>query len=147
MKPKLLSVFSSVIAFLSGCLGSCGVVCFASGCCGGALLLGFIGLSGATFGFIKSLTPLFLLITIISLGYAFYMAYKPKETSCCETNTKSECCTVLEKKSFIKSKLFLWIITICCALFWLLPLVLKNNGSTKQADCCIQNVNSNSCCK
>jgi len=132
MKSKIISIFSSIGAVIFGCFGSCGIVCFASGCCGGAVLFGLIGLSGSTMSFLSKLTPFFLALTVISLGYAFYNAYKPKPANnCCNDNSEensNNCCTPKKKNSFLKSKTFLWLITVLCIIMWSYPLIFKNNS-------------------
>tara|TARA_R110001592_G_scaffold45430_2_gene145168 strand:- start:7309 stop:8055 length:747 start_codon:yes stop_codon:yes gene_type:complete len=77
-------------------------------CCWGPLLLtGIAGVSGSSvyFSWLIVLKPYLLTIAFLSLGFAFYQVYKPKkEESCCSGNCKTE------KKSFFKSKLYVWIV-------------------------------------
>jgi len=141
MKEKIVSVFSSIGALIWGCFGgSCGIACLAGGCCGGTALLGLFGLSSSTLGIMEKLTPVFLGLTILSLGYAFYQAYKPKPAACCTDKNNllsNNCCDDQKKTSFFKSKSFLWIITIVCAIMWIYPLMFQS--SAKNADsaaCC-----------
>jgi hypothetical protein len=139
MKSKIVSIFSSIGALISGCFGgACGVACLAGGCCGSYALFGFIGISGSGLAFMQKLTPVFLILTIVSLGYAFYVAYKPKPKPCC-TNTngtpdQAPCCSKPAKKSFLKSKSFLWITTVICLVMWTYPYIFKS--SSKSASCC-----------
>lgn len=83
----------------------------ASLCCITPVLAVLGGLSGiaTTFSFLEPLRPYFIAFTAIILGYAFYKAYKPKKQNdidcACETDD------VGNKKSFINSKAFLWMIT------------------------------------
>jgi len=154
MKTKILSVLSSVGAFLLSLFGgACGPLCFLTGCCGGTAIFGLFGVSSTMMGYMKVLTPIFLSLTILSLGYAFYVAYKPKKKQqpCCAETTHNEsnnCCEEEKKPSFFKSKAFLWIITIICAIMWTYPLISKtiNKSEPNQTCCPTQNTNQNSAC-
>ena len=135
MKAKIVSILSSIGALIMGFIGgSCGVACLAGGCCGGTtVLLGFLSVSSSSLRFLEKLTPVFLTLTILSLGYGFYKAYKPVPASCCAENNSSlsiECCEKEKKQSFLKSKTFLWITTIICVIMWLYPYVFKNEIKT-----------------
>ena len=135
MKAKIVSILSSVGALIWGFIGgSCGIACLAGGCCGGtAVLFGFLSVSSSSLIFLNKLTPVFLALTVVSLGYAFYKAYKPKPVSCCPENNSSlssDCCEKEKKQSFLKSKKFLWITTIICVIMWLYPYVFKNEIKT-----------------
>lgn len=83
----------------------------ASLCCITPVLAVLGGLSGiaTTFSFLEPLRPYFIALTAIILGYAFYKAYKPKKQNdidcACETDGTEN------KKNFINSKAFLWMIT------------------------------------
>lgn len=83
----------------------------ASLCCITPVLAVLGGLSGiaTTFSFLEPLRPFFIAFTAIILGYAFYKVYKPKKQNdidcACETDGAEN------KKSFINSKAFLWMIT------------------------------------
>ena len=142
MKEKIVSIFSSLGALIAGCFGSCGVACLATGCCGSYALLGFIGLSGSTIKFLGALTPIFLIITVISLAYGFYKAYAVKKATCCVPADKgkeqsSACCTEEKPKTFFQSKTFLWVVTILCVVMWAYPYVFKNNANAANgAPCC-----------
>jgi len=142
MKEKIVSVFSSIGALISGCFGSCGVACLATGCCGGTAILGFIGLSGSVLKVFEVLTPLFLVLTVISLAYGFYKAYKPKKAACCSPAASGEgaspsCCEKERKESFFQSKSFLWAITVLCIVMWTYPLILNSkNQPTQESTCC-----------
>lgn len=143
IKDRMLSVASSLAALIWGSIGgACGVACLATGCCGGTVLLGFLSLSGSTLGFLSKMTPVFLALTVLSLGYSFYKAYKPRRADCCETAGQvTSCCdqtNVPEKKhSFLKSKSFLWIITIICVVMWVYTFA-NNTPQVQQtaAGCC-----------
>jgi len=142
MKEKIVSIFSSLGALIAGCFGSCGVACLATGCCGSYALLGFIGLSGSTIKFLGALTPIFLIITVISLAYGFHKAYAVKKAPCCVPAEKSEtsssaCCQEEKPKTFFQSKTFLWVVTILCVVMWAYPYVFKNNANAANgAPCC-----------
>jgi hypothetical protein len=153
MKAKLLSLFSSMGALIWGCIGgSCGIACFAGGCCGGTALLGFLSLSTTTMGVLQRLTPVFLGVTILSLGYAFYKAYKPRPAVCCADNNNPDsagCCSKEKKQSFFKSKFFVWIITAVCAIMWVYPFVIQNeSNAATDPTCCPTVIDSTktSCC-
>lgn len=168
-KSTLSGLGSIMLSFLGS---ACGPLCFLTGCCGGTAVLGFIGLSGATLGFISKLTPLFLALTVLSLGYGFYVAYRPKRETCCENSSETSpasCCKPVQKTSFFRSKTFLWVSTILCIVLWTYPLVQnKKNSEPVSGSCCpavdtthktccpakadttvktnTKSINSNSCC-
>jgi hypothetical protein len=151
MKSKIISVLSSIGAFVVSCFGgACGPACFLSGCCGGTFILGFLGLSSSSIRILNKLTPLFLAFTILSLGYAFYIAYKPKQKKCCESNVDSQnCCTIKEKTTFFKSKTFLWLITVICFIMWTYPLINNNKPIKDKSELScpeIKDSMSTSCC-
>jgi hypothetical protein len=154
MKEKIVSVFSSLGALISGCFGTCGVACLATGCCGSYALLGFIGLSGSTIKFLGALTPIFLIITVISLAYGFYKAYAVKKAPCCVPADKGEaqsstCCTEEKPKTFFQSRTFLWVVTFLCIVMWVYPYVFKNNTNAASGElCCPATADplSTSCC-
>lgn len=154
MKEKVVSVFSSLGALISGCFGSCGVACFATGCCGGTALLGFIGLSGSTLKIFEKLTPFFLVITVLALAFGFYKAYSPKKAECCppkgeDNKDKSACCEKQKPVSFFQSKAFLWAVTVLCVIMWTYPLIVRQQaGSAKEPPCCPAVTDSfkSSCC-
>lgn len=151
MREKIVSVFSSLGAVISGCFGSCGVACFATGCCGGTALLGFIGLSGSAMKIFEKLTPVFLVITVLALAYGFYKAYSPKKAECCSNKGAEDkaCCEKKKPVSFFQSKAFLWAVTILCVIMWTYPLIVKNPAnSAADSPCCpaeTDSVKSNCC--
>lgn len=117
IKSRLGALFSSAGATIGACGGICGSACVTGACGGVALpLFGFIGLSSATVQFLGKLKPVFLIITIVSLAYAFYKAYKPEPVDCREDGGA-------EKQTFIQSKSFLWAVTILSSIMWLYPYV------------------------
>ena len=125
IKSRLAALFSSLGAMVGACGSICGSACLPGACCGTLTLplFGFLGLSSSALQFLEKLKPVFLLITILSLAYAFYKAYKPKQTVTIDAKcrTSSTCC-VTEKQTFIQSKAFLWAVTILCTIMWLYPL-------------------------
>lgn len=126
IKTRMAALFSSLVAMVGACGSICASACLTGACCGTLTLplLGFLGLSSSALQFLEKLKPVFLLITILSLAYAFYTAYKPKQTASIDATcgTSSSCC-VTEKQTFIQSKAFLWAVTILCAIMWLYPLI------------------------
>jgi hypothetical protein len=135
MKTKISAFLSTVFALITGsCTSACGVACLASGCCGGYAILGFIGISGSAVAFLDKLTPVFLIITVLSLGFAFYKAYKPKPAPCCDTSSKNEemsCCEPKKKTSLFSSKSFLWSVTVLVIIMWSFTLYKKMNDNSK----------------
>lgn len=77
-------------------------------------IVGGIGGFASSLSWVEPLRPYLIVSTIIILGFAFYQAYKPKKADDCG-------CAVEEKKSFMASKKFLWIITIVSALLMSFP--------------------------
>lgn len=127
LKSRFIALSSSLGALLTGCFGgACGAVCLAGGCCGGPALFGLIGLSGSTLAWFDKFTPLFLILTILSLSYAFYKAYQPKPAACCDpadANTGESCCPPNKKTTFLQSKSFLWATTIMVVIMWTYPII------------------------
>jgi len=145
IKSRFLALFSSIGSLLGSCGGACGVACAASGCCGSYALFGFIGLSSSSMKFFEKLTPFFLVLTIFSLAYAFYKAYKPKEANCCDSvnnNSGSDCCNTPKKTNFFQSKSFLWAITIMSAIMWTYPYFSKLNDNKNSCNSNIETVDS-----
>lgn len=77
-------------------------------CCWGPFLLTSVaGVSGSAvyFSWLITLKPYLLAISFLSLGMAFYQVYKPEKVDCCcSENFKTE------KKPFLKSKLYVWLV-------------------------------------
>jgi hypothetical protein len=168
IKSRFLALFSSIGALFASCGGACGVACAASGCCGSYALFGFIGISSSSMKFFEKLTPFFLILTILSLSYAFYKAYKPKDADCCNSensNCSSDCCSTPKKTIFIQSKSFLWAITIMSAILWTYPYFSKLSGKdsscntktevldkasiqcdTSKTGCCSQTIDCSTAC-
>ena len=128
IKSRLGALFSSAGAMIGACGGICGSACVTGACGSLALpLFGFIGLSSATMLFLGKLKPIFLLITIMSLAYAFYKAYKP-EPADCQENCRAE------KQTFLQSKSFLWAVTIISSMMWLYPYVSDISNTLAVSD-------------
>lgn len=126
IKSRMVALFSSLGAMVGACGSICGSACLTGACCGSLTLplFGFLGLSSSALQFFEKLKPVFLLITVLSLAYAFYKAYKPKQTVSIDAScgTSNSCC-VTEKETFIQSKSFLWAVAILCAIMWIYPLI------------------------
>ena len=90
-------------------------------CCIAPLIAMFGGVAGAasTFSWIEPARPFLIGISIIALGLAFYQAYKPVAVDDCN-------CEVPEKKSFLKSKSFLWVVTVLSILMFSFPYYSNN---------------------
>ncbi|MDO8896161.1 MAG: hypothetical protein Q7V19_00815, partial [Bacteroidales bacterium] len=87
----------------------------------------------------------FLVLTIVSLSYAFYKAYKPKEANCCDSgnnNSSSDCCNTPKKTNFFQSKSFLWAITILSAIMWTYPYFSKLNENNNNCSSNIETVDN-----
>ena len=78
-------------------------------CWGPSLLAGIAGISSGSvyFSWLHSIRPYLWVLAGISLGFAFYQAYKPQK----QEEGHCENCTT-EKKPFFKSKLYVWIVAI-----------------------------------
>ena len=90
-------------------------------CCWGPLVLtGVAGISGSTayFSWLTIFRPYLLALALLSLAVAFYQAYKPIPKEECE-NCSSE------KKGFLKSKLYLWLVATFILLMSLLSYYPK----------------------
>lgn len=104
-------------------------------CCWGPLLLtGVAGISGSSayFSWLIILKPYLLTITFLSLGFSFYLVYiKKKVESCDNCNTK--------KPSFIKSKLFVWLVAVFVVLMILVSYYPQLFNRTTQTELVIVN--------
>lgn len=157
IKSKFLALFSGFVSLLGSCGGACGVACAASGCCGSYALLGLIGISSASMQFLEKLIPFFLVLTILSLSYAFYKAYKPK-ANCCDSeknNSDLDCCNTTKKTIFFQSKSFFWAITIISVIIWTYPYFSKLNDKINSCNSNMEtidkvttddNTTKNNCC-
>jgi mercuric ion transport protein len=93
----------------------------ASLCCITPVLavLGGLGGIASTFSFLLPLRPYLIGFTVIILGYAFYLAYKPKkegDVDCACDDEESPA-----KKNFLNSKAFLWVVTGVSILLFTFP--------------------------
>lgn len=126
---NIIAMLSSIGALFSACGATCGAVCAVP-------LLSFIGVSGATlskFSWLDKFQPYLIGLTILSLGYGFYQAYRPAKKQNCD-DAGCECPPT--KRSFFKSKSFLWIATIFCLFLWTYPLFSSANKSTCDPNSC-----------
>jgi len=70
--------------------------------------------SGVSYlAWVYPLRPYLWGISFITLGYSFYKAYKPKKSTCGS-------CTVENKRSFLKSKVFVWVTAVVVLLVFIL---------------------------
>lgn len=88
----------------------------ASICCITPILALLAGTSGfaTTFSWIEPFRPYFMWFTILVLSYAWYQQLKPKKELDCDCETD-------EKPTFIKSKLFLGLVTIFSIIMLVFP--------------------------
>ncbi len=89
-------------------IGSSIIAAFASSlCCIAPLIAILAGLGGiaSAVSWLDPFRPYLFGFSMLALGYAFYEAYKPKKEIDCN-------CEANEKRSFIRSKAFLWVIAI-----------------------------------
>ena len=91
-------------------------------CCVGPLLVLVTGTGSAlsSLSWLSNARPYLIGISIVSLGMAFWEAYKQpnavKDDYGCEVETK---------KSLLVSKTFLWGVTFLTVLFFLFPFIKK----------------------
>jgi hypothetical protein len=119
---NIIAMLSSIGALFIGCGATCGAVCTVP-------LLSFIGVSGATlskFSWLDKFQPYLIGLTILSLGYGFYQAYRPVKNKIVK-NVGCECPPT--KRNFFTSKSFLWIATLFCLFLWTYPLFSITNKS------------------
>jgi len=90
-------------------------------CCIAPLIAIVGGIAGtaSAFSWIEPARPFLIGLSIIALGFAFYQAYKPVAVDDCN-------CEVPEKKSFLKSKSFLWVVTVLSILMFSFPYYSNN---------------------
>lgn len=88
----------------------------ASICCITPILALLAGTSGfaTTFSWMEPFRPYFMWFTILVLSYAWYQQLKPKKELDCDCETD-------EKPTFIKSKLFLGLVTIFSIIMLVFP--------------------------
>jgi len=90
-------------------------------CCWGPLVLtGVAGISGSTayFSWLTAFRPYLLAVALLSLALAFYQAYKPIPKENCKNCSP-------ERKKFIKSKLYVWLVASFILLMSLLSYYPK----------------------
>ena len=90
-------------------------------CCIAPLIAIIGGVAGtaSTFSWIEPARPYLIGVSIIALGIAFYQAYRPFKVDDCN-------CEVPEKKNFLNSKGFLWMVTILSILMFSFPYYSNN---------------------
>ncbi len=82
-------------------------------------VLGGLGGIASTFSFLLPLRPYLIGFTVIILGYAFYLAYKPKKGGDVDCACEEE--ESPAKKNFLNSKTFLWVVTGVSILLFTFP--------------------------
>ncbi len=87
----------------------------ASLCCIAPFVAIVAGISGlaTTFSWLEPIRPHLMVISGLILGYAFYLAYKPKKEINCDCENK--------KEQFMNSKIILWSVTIVSILLFAFP--------------------------
>ncbi len=85
-------------------------------CCIAPLLALTGGLSGgvSAFAWVEPLRPYLIGLSVLALGIAFYLAYRPSKTDECD-------CELKDKRSFLNSKGFLWAVTVISVLLFSFP--------------------------
>jgi mercuric ion transport protein len=109
------------------------IAAFASSiCCITPLLALFAG-SGSfasSFSWVAPARPYMILLTVIVLGFAWYLQLRPKATDDCD-------CAIDQSPKFFQSKTFLSGITLFAVLMMEFPFLVKEilpvNGKTSQA--------------
>lgn len=130
-KAKIISLCTSAGAMLGACAGICGSACVTGSCgCFSVPLLGFLGLSTSMFRVLEGLRPAFMVLTVLSLVYAFLQAYRPKPAVSSCADCAPDCCGT-EKKPFLQSRTFLWCVTVVCAALWLYPYAANALAASK----------------
>ncbi len=94
-------------------------------------IVGGIAGAASSFSWLTPLRPYLIGATILSLGFAFYQAYKPVETDSCGC--------VAKEKSFLQSKTFLWTITVVSGLLLTFPYYSHTFFKPKQQNLIHQN--------
>jgi copper chaperone CopZ len=95
----------------------------ASSCCWLPLLLILFGVSGAgVAGVLDSYRPVFVALTLVFLGAAFYFTYRPRQSGC-----PDDCCSVSINKDhrwfdlMTMNRAMLWIVTVLAIIFLFFP--------------------------
>ncbi len=99
----------------------------ASLCCIAPLLALIAGVSGfaSAFTWLEPLRPYLIVLTVVTLGYAWYQKLKSKEEIECDCETD-------EKPSFLQSKKILGIVTVFAILMLAFPYYNSAVFSSKQ---------------
>ena len=105
----------------------------ASACCLGPLVLLGLGISGAWISGLTALEPyrpLFIGLTLVFLGYAFYGVYRRPAAESCEPG--SACA---HPRASVINKIALWVVTILAAGIMAFPYVVPvgSCGTTSSA--------------
>lgn len=82
-------------------------------------IIGGVAGTASAFSWIEPARPFLIGLSVIALSLAFYQAYKPVTVDDCN-------CEVPEKKSFINSKGFLWMVTVLSILMFSFPYYSNN---------------------
>lgn len=93
----------------------------ASSCCIGPLILAGMGIGSISgFSTLKKYRPIFMLVTFILIGMAFYFTYRKKnsEDACCKTKTNRV------------KKIAPWIITVVAVGLLLFPYLYSSSGKS-----------------
>lgn len=93
----------------------------ASTCCILPLVLFSLGISGAWIGQLTSLSPyqpLFIAVTVLCLGYGYWLVYRQSETAC---DPGTACARPLPNRLV---KLMLWLATALVALAFAWPYLV-----------------------
>lgn len=80
-EPETKRAKASVVGALAASIG-------ASACCVVPLVLSVFGATGGAMRPLETLRPLFLVITVLALGYGFWMAYRPAPACDCPTQER-----------------------------------------------------------
>lgn len=111
--------------------GAVGAAFAASACCIGPLLVLFLGTGGALasgFSSLAKFRPLFVVITILSLGWAYYkLVYKPKKVSC---EPGSQCENPATRKGH---KILFWSIAVLSVILLAFPYILPMKNTSGAA--------------